>query len=206
MDVPKVMQELDLAWEHVQIATTPDELRGHLEIGAVDGDIEHLERLEAECKFVTERCRLTDSEDIESIGRIYSLGRRLCILYRKAIQARLAGRIEEAMGYESRCSVLQPEFDQAVLNAAKVPETYFLTNAEEAYDYDYVRTLFVVQSKHGKDYRVIAVRDEYRFQNFQLPRYGSGLRQAHALDSEDAAYLFTPGTLEEVKVKLAKEV
>jgi len=55
------------------------------------------------------------------------------------------------------------------------------TDAPEAYDYWYVRTLEMrtlrspILSK-GRTWRKIEVHDLNRFNNFQVPRYNSGLR------------------------------
>lgn len=48
------------------------------------------------------------------------------------------------------------------------------TNAPESYDYSYVETIGTL--KVGKtEWRKIKVTDDYRFENFQTPRYNSGL-------------------------------
>ena len=64
------------------------------------------------------------------------------------------------------------------------------TNAPESYDYWYVKTVDTVKDRFGKDWRLIEVSDSYRFENFQIPRYGSGLRQAFtAKDKDSLEYL-----------------
>jgi hypothetical protein len=63
------------------------------------------------------------------------------------------------------------------------------TNAPEAYDYDYVETIGRGTDRYGKPWRMILVTDLERFRNFQVPRYGSGLKQAYQFGSEDAKYL-----------------
>src|SRR5690606_14349483 len=78
-------------------------------------------------------------------------------------------------------------------------DSFYLTNAEESYDYHYVKTLFTMTCKKDKAYRVIQVSDRYRFENFQVPRYQSGLRQAHAINSEEAKYLFGDDIVERVQ-------
>ena len=63
------------------------------------------------------------------------------------------------------------------------------TNAPEGYDYAYVRTVASGTDRYGKPWRLIEVTDLERFTKFQLPRYQSGLKQAHPVGSADAEYL-----------------
>lgn len=70
----------------------------------------------------------------------------------------------------------------------------FFTNAPESYDYNYVETIRFVQGDNpqgigGSNWRLIEVTDLSRFNNFQRPRYGSGLYQVHTLDSDEAKRL-----------------
>jgi len=59
------------------------------------------------------------------------------------------------------------------------------TNAPECYDYWYVKTLKTLVDKDGKDWRLLEVSDESRFENFQRPRYGSGLKQSFTEEDAD---------------------
>ena len=52
---------------------------------------------------------------------------------------------------------------------------HFWTNAPEAYDYNYVKTVRTISGKHHGPWRYIEVTDRDRFKNFQTPRYGSGM-------------------------------
>lgn len=53
------------------------------------------------------------------------------------------------------------------------------TNAPEAYDYSYVETIHPevawLNVGNARAIRAVRVTDEYRWENFQAPRYGSGL-------------------------------
>ena len=85
--------------------------------------------------------------------------------------------------------------------------SFYFTNAPEAYDYWYVKTVkpTVVASNDPKQgpktgracWRLIEVSDQERFDFYQLPRYGSGLYQAYEPGSEQANYLGLPATVAE---------
>ena len=80
---------------------------------------------------------------------------------------------------------------------------YFYTNADTAYDYWYVDTVKTVVATNDKNqahkpWRLVAVSDLDRFNNCQIPRYGSGLRQAFAPGSDAANYLGLPATVDAV--------
>ena len=51
--------------------------------------------------------------------------------------------------------------------------TLWYTNAPEAYDYSYVRTVRYASGQ--SKWRLVEVFDQKRFHGFQIPRYGSGL-------------------------------
>jgi len=59
---------------------------------------------------------------------------------------------------------------------------YYLTNAPEAYDYFYIRTLGTIEilAPNQKPWRLIVSSDEMRMQSYQIPRYQSGLYQCYA--------------------------
>jgi hypothetical protein len=67
----------------------------------------------------------------------------------------------------------------------------YWTNAPEAYDYHYVSTFGRATDRYGKEWRLIEVSFSYlnRFTQFQVPRYESGLKKAHAVGSKEAQYL-----------------
>lgn len=67
--------------------------------------------------------------------------------------------------------------------------TYFWTTAPEAYDYSYTSTIETAVDKYGKTYRLVGNTDSYRFANFQMHRYGSGMHPCFEEDSEHAEYL-----------------
>lgn len=48
------------------------------------------------------------------------------------------------------------------------------TNAPEAYDYSYMVEIHR-EDVRNSTWRTLEVHDEWRFENFQLPRYHSGL-------------------------------
>lgn len=66
------------------------------------------------------------------------------------------------------------------------PGQVWLTNAPQAYDYGCCTTVGEVKDPSGKVWRRIVVSDAYRFENYQRPRYGSGLYQAYREGSPDA--------------------
>jgi hypothetical protein len=66
---------------------------------------------------------------------------------------------------------------------------YAITNAPEAYDYSYVSTVAQVTDKQDREWRLVHVSDEMRWENYQTPRYSSGLYQAFKLDNTDSEHL-----------------
>ena len=78
---------------------------------------------------------------------------------------------------------------EAAEKEANRPHTLWWTNADPNYDYGYVETKGEALDKYGKGWRLIAVYDDKRFESFQVPRYQSGLRQAHPVGGKEASFL-----------------
>lgn len=55
---------------------------------------------------------------------------------------------------------------------------YVWTTAPESYDYSYMTTVDTYTA-HGASWRLVQTEDVMRLENFQIPRYGSGLYPAH---------------------------
>lgn len=79
-----------------------------------------------------------------------------------------------------------------MMNNPNPAVSYYWTNASEAYDYYYVST---VARLPGCKWRLIAVRDQLRFDAFQQVRYLAGWHGCVRWDSPEAAALgLPPGT------------
>ncbi len=71
--------------------------------------------------------------------------------------------------------------------------SYHFTNAPEAYDYSYVKTVATLPTC---SWRLIEVMDEMRFERFQTPRYLSGWNGIVEADSTEAKHLGLPPSAE----------
>lgn len=60
---------------------------------------------------------------------------------------------------------------------------YAITNAPEAYDYNYVSTVAYLTDKQDREWRFIHATDADRFKAYQTPRYQSGMYQAFPFDT-----------------------
>ena len=60
---------------------------------------------------------------------------------------------------------------------------YIVTNAPKNYDYSYMTEVGTITLTNGKEYRILKSGDQYRCENFQIPRYGSGLYVGTTLEN-----------------------
>lgn len=58
-----------------------------------------------------------------------------------------------------------------------------VTNAPREYDYYYMKEVGEIHLTNGKRYRILRSEDQYRTENFQIPRYGSGMYVGTTLEN-----------------------
>lgn len=56
------------------------------------------------------------------------------------------------------------------------------TTAPQDYDYGYMEEIGTHVATTGTEFRVLIAHDEWRCENFQIPRYRSGLYPAYTLN------------------------
>ena len=60
---------------------------------------------------------------------------------------------------------------------------YIVTNAPKDYDYGYMSEVGTMTLTNGSEYRILKTEDTFRCENFQIPRYGSGLYVGTTLEN-----------------------